>query len=215
MNPPIDSKANFSHILIDPHKGNYYLFDSNFKIVDTSNYNKFFKFFLRSHNLKKFKKQLNSDFKEYKKFCKQNKIKINSEFKKLNKKIKFYLWLCPDADYNILELLRKNITKINPAYSNYQSACAEYLHELAKFSDGDSENLCFDINFTVNDLIGNNHRFISNAIGKSTNPVESYVKSNSIDESAQFISDIHFDPIPKSDDFFNTRQIKTNNIYER
>lgn len=55
--------------------------------------------------------------------------------------IKFYLWLCPDADYNILELLRKNITKINPYYKNYQTACYEYLKELTQLKEADPNNL--------------------------------------------------------------------------
>lgn len=166
------------HFVIDTLTGDYSLLDSNYKVVDTAHTNPFLKFFTKKYHLRVFKKQLKSDFKNYKMRCKLHNKKISPELKKINRQIKFYLWFCPDADYNILELLRKNITKINPNYPNYQVACRDYLKELAHLKEGNANNLGFDINLaTIDGLSGSNHRYISNIMVRSDSTVNDYIKT--------------------------------------
>ena len=168
-----------SHFVIDTLTGDYALLDSNYNIVATAHCNPVISFFKRRINRHKFKKQLKKDLKIYKSTCKYNNKKTNSNFIKMNRAMKFYLWLCPDADYNILELLRKNITKIDSRYPNYQTACHEYLKELAQLNNGDASNLGFDINLaTVDGSTSSNHSYISNILIRSKSTVSDYIKSH-------------------------------------
>ena len=168
-----------SHFVIDTLTGDYTLLDSNYNIVATAHCNPVISFFKRRINRHKFKKKLKTDLKIYKSTCKYNNKKPNSNFIKMNRAMKFYLWLCPDADYNILELLRKNITKIDSRYPNYQTACHEYLKELAQLNNGDASNLGFDINLaTVDGATSSNHSYISNILIRSKSTVSDYIKSH-------------------------------------
>lgn len=162
-------------IVIDPRSGSYTILDSHLNTVGKRQSNPYFKFFTRHFKQKKFKKQLHKDYKNYVRYCKKNKIKQDKNFKKMHDKMSFYLWLCPDADYDILELLRKYITKINPNYKNYQTACAEYLHELARSSTAEPENMPFDINIAEEDMSGNGHKYIANCFGRCKEPVETFI----------------------------------------
>ena len=96
----------------------------------------------------------------------------------MHRDIKFYINICPDADYYILELIRKHLTNLNHNYLNYQTACAEYLRELAKLYDGDPDLIPFDINFETSDnLLWKDHKYISNTfVSLSNNPVEDFRK---------------------------------------
>lgn len=158
---------NFSkkpHIVINQSKSKYYLLDEYLTVVDSQKQSSLFLLFTRKHKLKKFKSQLKKDLRAYKKKCRLLKVKPDKGFLRMHKDILFYLSICPDADYNILELLRRNITSLNPKYHNYQAACAEYLRELARLQDGNPDLLPFDINFaTDNNKIQSFHRYISNS----------------------------------------------------
>lgn len=170
-----------SHFVIDTLTGDYTLLDSNYNIVDTAHCNPIISFFKRRINRYKFKKQLKLDLKIYKNNCKYNNKKPNSNFVNMNRSIKFYLWLCPDADYNILELLRKNITKIDSNYPNYQTACHDYLKELAQLKYGDPSNLGFDINLaTIDGATSSNHSYISNILIRSKSTVSDYIMAHKV-----------------------------------
>lgn len=165
------------HIVVEPNTGMYALLDSKLQTVDIV-YRNFesptLNFIFRRFELHKFKKLLKSDLKSYKKDCKKNYDYVSYDFFNMYKKMFYYLKLCPDADYQILKLLRRNVTFLNSNYSNYQTACAEYLRELAKFENGDACNLPFDINFATDNIGYNNHKYISNVFGKSDDPIKSF-----------------------------------------
>lgn len=169
------SKAK-AHIIIDKF-GLYYLLDSNFNVIETVITNSLFDLFFKSYNLRKFKKQLTNDLMIYKKKCKLANIRPNHHFLKMHRDIKFYLNICPDADYHILEFIRKHITELDSNYSNYQTACAEYLRELAKLYDGNPDILPFDINYATSDNnMCKDHKYISNTfVSFSNNPVEDFI----------------------------------------
>lgn len=162
------------HIVIDPRKGNYSLLNNELQLVDTIHKNRISNFFLKHFYLNKFKKQLDKDYRTYKKLCKKNKIPLDSSLKKINEHIKYCLSLCPDADYQILELLRNNIGKVAPSYGNYQTACAQYLHELAVDFPYPSR-MPFDLNYAC-DVLTNHHRHIASTFGYSDNPVDTFRK---------------------------------------
>lgn len=151
------------HIVINQSRSKYYILDEYLTEIDSQEQLSPFLMFTRKHKLRKFKAQLRKDLRAYKKKCRLLKVKPDKGFLKMHKDINFYLSICPDADYNILELLRRNITRLNPKYHNYQSACAEYLRELARLHDGNPDLLPFDINFaTDNNKLSSNHKYISN-----------------------------------------------------
>lgn len=166
-------KKNKSHIIIDTH-GNYFLLDSKLQIIDTIYTNPILNIITKKHNLRTFRKQLNSDFKKYKKHCKKSNITMDSDFVNMHKAMKYYLKLCPDADYNILDLIRLNFYKMDSSYENYQSMCAEYLHELAKTTYGNLDNMPFGIYFSTDDYVTNNHKYISYQFDGKSNPVETF-----------------------------------------
>ena len=177
-----------AHIIINPITGEYYLLDKNLTLTDyiCSNPIKDFLKKIFNLNLKQFKKQLKSDFALYKHNCKKYKQPINPYFTDMYRKMKYYLMICPDADYNILELIRKNISKINPYYENYQTACAEYLHELANLDKGNP----IDINYATDDEVCSNHKYISNYFGKSKDPVNSFRKTYLKNRNDEFLNAI-------------------------
>ena len=198
------------HIVIDQSSGNYTLLDSYLNIVDSMDSNPLFSFFTQKYKLHKFKRQLKRDFKSYIKSCHKNKQVPDSKFKDMYKKTKYYLAICPDADYQILELLRNNVTKINPNYANYQTACTEYLYELAKYGDGDPDNMPFDINFCC-DKINNKHSYISYQFNPSPNPVQTfktlYKQKNNVQSECQ--SNIRYDAIVPNTKFSDVRKVRT------
>ncbi|MBQ3408065.1 MAG: hypothetical protein IJH12_02525 [Clostridia bacterium] len=179
------------HIVIDESRSKYVLLDANLTEIDVQTQMPVFSFITRKYKLKKFRLQLKKDLKKYKRKCRILKTKPDKGFLKMNKDIQFYLSICPDADYNILELLRRNITKVDTRYHNYQSACAEYLRELAKLYDGNPALLPFDINFaTENNKLHSKHKYISNTfISKVGDVVENFklICSKSKKEREQFI----------------------------
>lgn len=184
------------HIIIDKKEAlntNYYLLDSNLNVVETKSVNNIKTFFLRKHNLKAFKKQIKKDKASYLANCKIKNIIPDKDFIDMHRKINFYLFLCPDADYQILELIRNNITNLNTSYSNYQSACAEYLHELACLSSGNPDAMPFDINYCLDEPISNNHKYISQEIGFCNNPVQAFISFQK-NEYSDFRSEIHCNP---------------------
>lgn len=137
--------------------------------------------------MRKFKRELNSDFKKYEKNCRFNCKKCDPNIKKMIRSMKFYLWLCPDADYNILELLRKNITKIDPHYNYYQTACYEYLRELAHFNNSDPDNLGFDITLaTIDGISSSHHRYFCNVIKRSNSTVTDYIRKHTHTSKPQY-----------------------------
>lgn len=211
-----DSKSYLSHIIIDPDSGDYTLLDSNLNIIDYIHKNPIFSFITQHHKLKQFKKQLKKDFKLYKKSCKAHNKKPNRDFKSMFSSTKYYLKLCPDADYQILELLRNNITKINPNYSNYQTACAEYLYELAQLRDGDSSKMPFDINFCC-DKIDNDHVYISNRFDPAPDPVQKfrslYSKEHNLE--SKFQSDIRYEAKVPNTKFAKVRSIHIPTTHDR
>jgi len=164
------------HIVVNPSKGTYTLLDANLNEIATQKQIPFISYLFRSHQLNKFKQQLKTDLRNYKKICAQRHIKPDSNFLKMHTDIFFYLQICPDADYCILELVRNNFLKTNMGYTNYQSACAEYLRELAKLDDGNPLLIPFDINYaTPNGTINSKHKYISNAfIPTTNNPVQQF-----------------------------------------
>ena len=164
------------HIVINKYKSQYTLLDYNLNQIDSIQTNPIINFITRPFKLKLFKFRISSEFRAYKRYCRAHHMKVNKRIKKMHKDMIFYLKLCPDADYNILELLRRNVTKINTGYANYQTACAEYLRELAKLYDGDPDCLPFDINFaTTDNYISSNHKYISNTfISNSKNFIQDF-----------------------------------------
>lgn len=181
-----------AHIIINPMTGEYYLLDKSLTLTDyiCSNPIKDFLKKIFNLNLKQFKKQLKSDYALYKHNCKKYKQPINPYFTDMYRKMKYYLMICPDADYNILELIRKNISKINPYYENYQTACAEYLHELANLDKGNPINMPFDINYATDDEVCSNHKYISNYFGKSKDPVNAFRKTYLQNRNTEFLNAI-------------------------
>lgn len=169
------------HIVIDKSRSKYVLLDQYLHEVDSQSQYPMFTILTRGYKLRRFKSQLKKDLRAYKKKCKILKTKPDKGFLKMHKDINFYLNICPDADYNILELLRRNITKLNPKYHNYQSACAEYLRELARLYDGNPDLLPVDINFaTANNHLSGRHKYISNSF---ISPGDEFIK----DFSAAYI----------------------------
>lgn len=211
-----NKKTSKVHIIIDPVAGNYTLLDSNLRFVDSMHSNPLFSFFTQHHNLKKFKKQLKNDFKLYKKYCKQTNKSLNPDFKEMFSLTKYYLKLCPDADYQILELLRKNITRINPSYANYQTACAEYLYELAQLRDGDPSKLPFDINFCC-DKICSDHSYISYRFDPAPDPVQRfrtiYTRQHNLQN--EFQSGIRCNASIPNTKFSKVRTVRTTNSRDR
>lgn len=165
------------HIVID-HKGNYYLLDCYLDIVDEKHINPLIKKITKKRDLKNFKNQVKIDFKRYQNMCKSKNIDIDSNIKTIFHKLNFFLFICPDADYQILSLIRENITKINSSYKNYFTACLEYLEALV-FPE-DKNMMPIDINYSCksyfDDLVMGNHEKIANVFEKSNNPVERYKK---------------------------------------
>lgn len=203
------------HIVIDQNSGNYTLLDSYLNIVDSIDSNPLFSFFTQKYKLHKFKKQLRRDFKSYIKSCHTNNQVPDSNFKDMYKKTKFYLSICPDADYQILELLRNNVTKMNPNYANYQTACAEYLYELAQYRDGDPDNMPFDINFCC-DKIDNKHSYIAYQFSPSPDPVQTfktlYKQRNNV--QSEFQSNIRYDAKVPNTKFSNVRKVRTPIVHD-
>lgn len=169
--PQIQTKK--SHIIID-RRGNYFLLDSKLQVIDSVYTNPILNFITRKHNLRTFKKQLNFDFKKYKKYCQKANISVDPDFTYMHKRMKYYLDLCPDADYNILELIRLNVHNMDSSYRNYQSMCAEYLHELAKKTHGNLDNMPFGIYFSTDDYVTSDHQYIAYQFDGKTNPVETF-----------------------------------------
>lgn len=198
-----------SHIVIDSH-GTYTLLDANLNTIDTMQSNPIFNFFTRKFKLGKFKKQLRKDKRAYKKNCKLQGCAPDKNFLEMYRKTKFYLSICPDADYQILELLRNNMQQINPNYCNYQTACAEYLYELSQYFDGDPDNMPFDINFCC-DQIENDHAYIAYQFDPSPNPVQAfkalYRQKNNV--QSDFQSNIRYDAKVPNTKFTNVRKVRT------
>lgn len=213
-NPQLQSGKKF-HIVIDQDSGNYTLLDSYLNIVDSIDSNPLFSFFTQKYKLHKFKKQLRRDFKSYIKSCHTNNQVPDSNFKDMYKKTKFYLSICPDADYQILELLRNNVTKINPNYANYQTACAEYLYELAQYRDGDPDKMPFDINFCC-DKIYDKHSYIAYQFSPSPDPVQTfktlYRQRNNV--QSEFQSNIRYDAKVPNTKFSNVRKVRTPIVHD-
>lgn len=212
----VNSRNYLSHIVIEPDSGNYTLLDNQLNIVDSMHSNPVFSFLTQHHKLKKFKKQLKNDFKLYEKYCRKNQQNPDPDFKKMFKLTKYYLKLCPDADYQILELLRNNITRINPSYANYQTACAEYLYELAQFREGDSSKLPFDINFCC-DKVYSKHAYIANRFDSTPNPVTRFIELYSKENNLQsdFQSSIRYEIQVPNTKFAKVRDIHTIDTYDR
>lgn len=208
-NPQLYGGEKF-HIVIDPSSGNYTLLDSYLSIVDSMDSNPLFSFFTQKYKLHKFKRQLKRDFKSYIKSCHKTNQVPDSKFKNMYKKTKYYLAICPDADYQILELLRNNVTKINHNYANYQTACTEYLYELAKYEDGNPDNMPFDINFCCN-KINNKHSYIAYQFGPSPNPVQTfktiYRQKNNV--QSEYQSNIRYDSKVPNTKFSIVRKVRT------
>lgn len=204
-----------SHIVIDPYDGTYTLLDRNLETVDTI-YRKcnipIIRYFYKKFELISFIRELKSDYEKFKQNYKQLKSKNNfilpstqEKYKSLKEayhKIIEFLFLCPDADYQILKLIKDNITNINPFYKNYIAACAEYLDELAS-NDPDKCNLPFDLNYACeghfDDLVLGNHIKLANTFPHSYNPVEKYISIVSNKESCM--------------DFIDRNNIYLNNEY--
>ena len=117
-NPPQYLKP---HLIIDTYSGEYTLLNSNYNVVAKTYCNPILYHFINRYKLHKFKKELKRDYKDYKKDCKRKKIPLDDDLKKSYKAIKFYIWFCPDANFNILELLKNNITK-TPSFVHYTSS---------------------------------------------------------------------------------------------
>lgn len=169
----IDFNMSKPHILID-HKGNYYFIDCNLKLVDRISAHPILSFFARKFNYLSFRSQIRSDFSNYKR---KSPRLINRNIKEAYKKLKFYLELCPDADFQILQLLRNNIQKVNPSCPHYLIACAQYLHELAcTFPDKDAVpfNLTYMCQGNFDDLVVGYHRDFANVLPKSDNALSDY-----------------------------------------
>lgn len=211
-----DSRSYLSHIVIDPDSGNYTLLDNQLNVIDSMHSNPLFSFFTQHHKLKKFKKQLKKDFKSYKKSCRKNNKKPNPDFKKMFGLTKYYLKLCPDADYQILELLRNNITRIHPSYANYQTACAEYLYELTQFRDGDPSKLPFDINFCC-DKISSYHSYISYRFDPAPDPVQRFktLYSKKYNLQSEFQSNIRYESKAPNSKFSKVRNVRTTDTRDR
>ena len=177
------------HIVIDPFDGKYMLLDDNYEMVGYPIYsNPILNFFTKKFKMLKFRGKLNADLKAYKTYCANNHRGKNYQFLKINKLIKRYLWLCPDADYNILELLRNNYIKANPDYCNYQLACAEYLYELCHFTSSNKHRIPFDINYACTKdslLVNPNHRALAYFFGKTNTPIETYKQIKEREENEE------------------------------
>ena len=200
------------HIIIDTYTGNYTLLDQNMNVVDTLHKNYIWHILIGKHLLKKFKKILKKDFRLYKKECRHKKIHIDKNLKSINKYIKYYLSLCPDADYYILELLRRNTTKVNPSYGNYQTACAQYLHELA-VDIPHPERMPFDLFYICNDLIYSNHRAIATPLARSNNPIENFKKKYLQSFNNSCSATQHID-VPVKHNFIIAKHIKAPISYD-
>lgn len=206
------------HIVIG-NFGRHYLLDKHLHVIDTADSYPVIGYLARAHNLRKFKRQLKRDLKSYKQHCRAMHQSPDQKFIKMHKDIRFYLELCPDADYCILELLRKHITKLDSNYSNYQTACAEYLRELAKYSDGDPDLLPFDINYaTLDNYTCKNHRFIANTFVSFSDPVDDFrqICKAAPDKREEFLTS-HRETEPKTNlvhKYSNQRNIRTSRNYE-
>ena len=215
-NPPQYLKP---HLIIDTYSGEYTLLNSNYNVVAKTYCNPILYHFINRYRLHKFKKELKRDYKDYKKDCKRKKIPLDDDLKKSYKAIKFYIWFCPDANFNILELLKNNITKTDSKYKNYQSACYDYLHELASLKYGDPEKMGFDIVLaTLDGLSGSNHRYISDIIVRSNNTVNDYIKAHRVSSNpSQPINNSHTTPsyIPRQNSIGSiaVQPVSRSNIY--
>lgn len=165
-----------AHIIVD-HRGNYYMLDKNLRVVAQEHSLPISNFLKRKFNLIKFRITMSRDLRMYKKTYKR---RTNPEVIRAYKDLKLFLKLCPDADYQILKLLKDNITIIDTKCPHYFVACAEYLDELS--SDyPDINNIPFNLNYLCeglfDDLTTGYHRCISNILPKSDNPVQEYQKT--------------------------------------
>lgn len=174
------------HIVINKYRTYYALLDCNFNIIDSISVNPISSFVLRFSRKFKFKRTLHADLKQYKKACKVRYVKPrkkiirpNKKIIKMHKEMSDNLKLCPDADFYILQLLRRNITNLSLDFNNYQTACALYLQELSKLNDGDPDQLPFDINFATSDnRLCIDHKYISNTfISNSKDAVNDFIKA--------------------------------------
>lgn len=160
LSEPLSDKP---HIVINKYKTYYALLDRNFNVIDSISTDPISSFILKLSHRLEFKRMLRADLSAYKKACKARHRKPSKKIKEMHKDMLYNLKLCPDADCYILQLLRRNITKLNPDFNNYQTACALYLQELSKLHDGDPDQLPFDINFATSDnRIYIDHKYISN-----------------------------------------------------
>ena len=148
---------------------------------------------------------LRADLAAYKKACKAKHRKPSKKIKRMHKEMLYNLKLCPDADFHILELLRRNITKLNPNFNNYQTACALYLQELSELYDGDPDQLPFDINFATSDnCLYIDHKYISNTfISNSKDVIGDFRKAyqKPISQRDKFLAE-HRYTIPKAPEKF-------------
>ncbi|MBR1540942.1 MAG: hypothetical protein IJ629_07400 [Clostridia bacterium] len=206
------------HIVIDRSGNNYTLLDKDLHEIDTIKQISAFNIFTHSRKLKSFRKQLKKDLKKYKKTCKLLGKEVDHNFLKMHKDILYYLDLCPDADYCILELIRRNITHMNIGYSNYQTACAEYLHELAKLTDGDPTLMPVTINYaTINNRISSKHKYISNSfISYSNDCVSDFIdifRQLHSRNSAYLRCHSYFEPDYTTDNLENSKYNRVKNVY--
>lgn len=206
------------HLIIDAYSGEYTLLNSNYNVVAKTYCNPRLYHFINRYKLHKFKKELKRDYRNYKKDCKRKKFPIDKDLKRLYKAIKFYIWLCPDANFNILELLKNNITKTESRYKNYPSACHDYLHELANLKYGDPKKMGFDIILaTLDGSSESTHRYISNTIVRSNNTTNDYIKAHQVSPSPrQQINDSYtmprYESRQNSKESFETKSVSPSNI---
>ena len=197
LSEPLSHKP---HIVINKYKTYYALLDRNFNVIDSISTDLVSSFILKFSNRLKFKRMLRADLAAYKKACKARHRKPSKKIKKMHKEMLYNLKLCPDADCYILQLLRRNITKIDPYFNNYQTACALYLQELSKLYDGDPDQLPFDINFATSDnRLYIDHRYISNTfISNSRDVVGDFRKAyqKPVSQRDKFLAE-HRYTIPK------------------
>lgn len=195
-----DSLSEKPHIVINKYKTYYALLDANFNLIDSISIDPISSFILKFSHRFEFKRMLRTDLAAYKKACKARHIKPSKKIKQMHKEMLYNLKLCPDADFYILQLLRRNITKLNPEFSNYQTACALYLQELSMLHDGDPDQLPFDINFATSDnRIYIDHKYISNTfISNSKDVITDFRKAYQIPISKRdkFLKEHRF-TIPK------------------
>lgn len=206
------------HLIIDTYSGEYTLLNSNYNVVAKTYCNPRLYHFINRYKLHKFKKELKRDYRNYKKDCKRKKFPIDKDLKRLYKAIKFYIWLCPDANFNILELLKNNITKTESRYKNYPSACHDYLHELANLKYGDPKKMGFDIILaTLDGSSESTHRYISNTIVRSNNTTNDYIKAHQVSPSPrQQINNSYtmprYESRQNSKESFETKSVSPSNI---